>query len=147
MKKEKKKIRAIIYARLSGAEVTAIKKMGEFVRDSYLENSIKIAEQEKICKDYCAKNNISVLSIYHDKKISDIDSKLKGLCDMMSYCKKHKGKIDAVIVTSRDRISPSKKSYIEYMHSLSDEGVKIMSVNGGNSDEDRFNEGQLLPFN
>jgi|SRR3989344_440686 len=146
MKKVKSnKLSVIIYTRAKETDIPQ-KTQPAFLREEYLKHSTKVTKQEEVCRDYCKENNLNIVGIFSDANVSAVDMERKGLRDAISYCEKHKGRVDAVIVTSMDRISRSYDSFVALMRCFSGYGVDITSVLSGNVSSDRFAEAQMLPL-
>lgn len=146
MQREIKKLRAIIYVRSSGKELSVIKKLEDPEREAYMYHSISTAEQERICVDYCDENDIDVVKIFRDENTSNMGSERKGIRKAMGYCRNPGVEVDLVIVTNIDRLTPSCQYYIGLGWSLYNNKIGLISVNGGNDDRERFAEGYILPL-
>jgi len=146
MEKENKKLRAIIYVRSSGKELSVINRLEKPERETYLSHSISADEQEKICLDHCNENDIDVVKIFRDENTSNMGSERKGIRKAMGYCRRPGVEIDLVIVTNIDRLTPDGQYYIGLGTSLYENKIGLTSVNGGNSDRERFNEAYMLPL-
>lgn len=146
MEKQTKKLRAVIYVRSSGKELSVIKKMDRPENGAYIYHSISTAEQERICLEFCSVNDIEVVKVFRDENTSNMGSERKGIRKAMGYCRKPGTEINLFIVTSIDRLTPECQYYIHLGWSLYDDKIGLVAVNGGGSDRDRFAEGYILPL-
>ena len=148
MKNKRKNACGIIYVRSNGVEADVIYGGIQPEGDVYAHHNIDISEQKTICREFCAKNGIEVMGVYwDDEDTNGMDPERKGFKEATDYCWNHAGEIDVIVVTNIDRLTPSAQHFINLGTSLHDIEIDIASVNGGHSDQDRFNEGTLLPLN
>ena len=86
------------------------KRCGIYVRvstDEQRDNGYSIDSQLRMIKEYCEKNNYTIIDIYNDAGYSGKDLNRPAIQKLIEDCKNHK--IDAVFVFKLDRISRSQR--------------------------------------
>lgn len=117
---------AILYLRVSSEEQT---------RNFSLDN------QKQRTTDYCKSNDYEIVRIFSDpgKSATSIAGR-PGLLELLEYCFKHKGNIDAVVCYRLDRVSRNTLDFLEIKRRLSECGVKILSASEPLESEDPSTE-------
>ena len=126
--------RAVIYVRVSTDEQV----------DNY-----SLGTQEDICKKEAERRGYTVTQVFREEGRSA--KTIKGrpiLVEMLTYCKKHKRNIDAIIVYRLDRISRQTSDYLAIRKKLLESEIKLISASEptGNSPTEKFVETMLAGF-
>lgn len=106
-------MKAIIYCRVSTKE--------------QVEN-FSLGSQEKACRDYAKHNNFEVDSIFVDEGESAKTTDRPQFLKMVEYCKKSKGKIQAVIVYNVSRFARNQCDHFAIRGKLKNYGARLISV-------------------
>ena len=105
---------AIIYVRVSTTEQ---------VKFGY-----SLESQEEVCLDYAKGNNYEVLKVFSEKGESAKTADRTELNEMLSFAKKNKKSIDALIVYKMDRLSRDTHDSFDIRSSLKKLNITLRSV-------------------
>ncbi len=106
--------KAVIYCRVSTKE--------------QVEEGNSLATQEKICKEYAAKHNYSVVQSFIELGESAKTADRTELKKLLAFCTAKKENIDALIVYRIDRLSRQMEDYTVIKSKLRKSGVEIKST-------------------
>lgn len=106
--------KAVIYCRVSTKE--------------QVEEGNSLATQEKICKEYAAKHNYSVVHTFIELGESAKTADRTQLKKLLAFCTTKKEKINAVIIYRVDRLSRQVEDYAFIKSKLRQSGVTIKST-------------------
>ena len=125
------KKKAVIYVRVSTKE--------------QVDEGNSLSTQEKICRDFCLKNDFEVAEIFIEQGESAKTADRTELQKLFTYCADKKNKITAVIIYKLDRISRNTDDYSQIRLLLKKYGVEIKSTseNFENTPVGRFMENTL----
>jgi DNA invertase Pin-like site-specific DNA recombinase len=104
---------AVIYCRVSSQE-----QVGNF----------SLPSQQKACLEYCTRHEYSVAEIFVEEGESAKTYQRTQFQRMISYCQKHKGEIDTVVVNHLDRFARNAKDHLAIRAILGAVGVNLRSV-------------------
>lgn len=88
------------------------------------DNSIK--NQISYIEDYCKRYDLDLVKIYSDNGISGMKKNRDGLMDLFNNLKEDK--IDCLVVYSLSRLGRKLTDVIEFVNTLSNNGIKFISL-------------------
>ncbi|OGH18217.1 MAG: hypothetical protein A2868_03960 [Candidatus Levybacteria bacterium RIFCSPHIGHO2_01_FULL_40_15b] len=92
--------------------------------------------------DYCKANNLKLIDVFIDPAKSGLEPfKNNALDEMLSKCRK-KDKIDAIVITSLDRLSRNELDYHLISGFLKRKSIELIVINQPQIDDS--SEGQFL---
>lgn len=106
--------KAVIYCRVSSKEQA--------------DEGNSLVSQERICREYAAKEGYDLVGVYIEKGESAKTAKRKELQRLLAFCTSKKGNVHAVIAYKVDRISRNIADYSYIRVKLKKYGVEIRSV-------------------
>jgi site-specific DNA recombinase len=106
-------MQAVIYCRVSTKEQT---------------KNLSIPTQLQACRDYCAKNGLSVAREFVDAGESAKTADRTQLRELLAFCRENKGKIHAVIVYNLSRFSRQQYDHVILRTQLRRAGVTLRSA-------------------
>lgn len=104
---------AIIYTRVSTEEQV---------------NGLSLTNQEDACNEYAGRNGFRIERLFREEGASAKTTDRKQLIELLSFCKKRKGTIDALIVWKVDRFARRAEDHLTLKAYLKRFGVKLISV-------------------
>ncbi len=125
---------AVIYLRVSTEE-----QVDNFSLDT----------QEDICTKEAQRRGIDIIKIFREEgKSAKTITGRPMLVEMLEYCRKHKKKLDAVIVYRLDRISRQTADYLAIRKKLAESDITLLSATEptGNSPTEKLVETILAGF-
>ena len=105
--------RAVIYCRVSSDEQV---------------NNLSLPAQERICRDYCQKNDWDVVVVYVEKGESAKTADRPEFQKMLGFCRQKKNAIDFLVVHSLSRFSRNTEDHVIVAAMLRKLGVKLRSA-------------------
>jgi site-specific DNA recombinase len=105
--------RAVIYCRVSTKE--------------QVEN-LSLATQEKACREYCARNGLTVVRVFVDKGESAKTADRTEFKNLLTYCRENRGKLDALVVYNLSRFSRNTSDHVGMRAAFRSFGVRLRSV-------------------
>lgn len=125
---------AVIYLRVSTEEQV----------DNY-----SLETQQKICLQEAQRRDIEIVKIFREEGRSA--KNIAGrpvLVEMLDFCRKNKGGVDALIVYRLDRLSRQLQDYLAIRKKLAEYEITLISASEptGNSPTERFIESMLASF-
>jgi site-specific DNA recombinase len=123
-------MRAIIYCRVSSQEQVA---------------NLSLPTQEKYCREYCERQGFRVDKVFIERGESAKSIERPVFREMLTYCRKHKETIDAVVVYALTRFSRNSTDHYAIGAHLRGLGIALRSVTEpiDDSPAGRFMEGIL----
>ncbi len=123
-----KQQRAVIYVRVSTKE--------------QVDEGNSLSTQEKICREYCIKNNYNIANIFIEQGESAKTANRTELQKLFTYCADKKNNVNAVIIYKLDRLSRNTDdySYIRLLLKKYEIEIKSTTENFGNNSAGRFME-------
>ncbi len=106
--------RAVIYVRVSTKE--------------QVDEGNSLSTQEKICKDYCFKNEYDIVQIFVEQGESAKTADRTELQKLLAFCADKKNQVKAVMIYKLDRLSRNTDDYSQLRLLLTRYGVEIKSV-------------------
>ena len=85
-------------------------------------------DQEARCRKYCEEMGYEVLAVFREEGVSAKSADRKALLELMEYCRKNKGTIDACVVWKVDRFARNAEDHFYVRKILVDYGVLLQSV-------------------
>lgn len=111
--KNKTTSNAVIYTRVSS--------------ERQVEN-MSLGEQKKLCLDYCARRDFTVLKHFEERGESAKSAQRTELQKMLEYCSANKNNIYCIVVYKIDRFSRNVGDYMALKAFLSKLDIKLESV-------------------
>ena len=87
-----------------------------------------LSNQEDKCKDFCKSNGYELLSIFREEGKSATTLNRPELINLLEYCRKNKGKVDACVIYKIDRLSRNTYDFLEIKRRLASCGVAVVSI-------------------
>lgn len=112
--KETIKKKAVIYCRVSTKE--------------QVDEGNSLSTQEKICREYCSKNEYEIAEIFIEQGESAKTADRTELQKLLSYCANKKNAIRSVVIYKLDRLSRNTDDYSQLRLLLKRYGVEIKST-------------------
>ncbi len=106
--------KAVIYCRVSTKE--------------QVDEGNSLSTQEKICKDYCSRNQYDIAEIFREQGESAKTADRTELQKLLTYCADKKNGVRAVIIYKLDRLSRNTDDYSQLRLLLKRYGVEIKST-------------------
>ena len=106
--------RVVIYVRVSTKE--------------QVDEGNSLSTQEKICRDYCSRNDYEIIEIFREQGESAKTVDRTELQKLLKYCADKKNGIKAVIIYKLDRLSRNTDDYSQLRLLLKRYGVEIKST-------------------
>lgn len=94
---------------------------------SHNQREVSIDDQLKVCRDFCERENIDVVSVYTDAAMTGTNDKRPDFQRMIRKAPES----DYVVVYKLDRFSRDKYDAPLYKKKLEDKGVKVLSATEG----------------
>lgn len=92
-----------------------------------LEN-MSLGEQEKLCRDYCARRDFTVIKHFEERAESAKTAQRSQLQSMLDYCSSNKKDIQAVIVYKIDRFARNMSDHMALRTLLKRLDIQLLSV-------------------
>jgi len=123
--------KAVVYVRVSTKE--------------QVDEGNSLSTQEKICREYCLKNEYEVAEIFREQGESAKTADRTELQKLLTYCANKKNGVKAIIIYKVDRLSRSVDDYSYLRLLLKKYGVEIKSTSEsfGNNPVGRFMENTM----
>ncbi len=99
-------------------------KVGLYLRVSTTEQDISV--QEKICREFCARNGHEIYAIYQDNGVSGMKDSRPAFNDLLRDMRLMK--FNCVVVTKLDRIGRSLQHILALFDEFASKGIHFISV-------------------
>lgn len=111
-------------------------------------NGLSLTSQENACNEFAARNGYTIREIFREEGASAKTTDRKKLIQLLDYCKKNKGAIDALIVWKVDRFARRSEDHHTLRAYLTRLGVSLVSVTEPIEDSNtgRLMESMLAAF-
>lgn len=106
-------MRAVIYCRVSTKEQVS---------------NLSLATQEKICREYCAREGLSVAAVFIEEGESAKSAQRTKLVEMLAYCRSSRPRIDTLVVHSLSRFSRDVLNHHQIRNTLLAFGTSLRSA-------------------
>ena len=106
--------KAVIYCRVSTKE--------------QVDEGNSLSTQEKICREYCNKNNYEIAEIFNEQGESAKTANRTELQKLLTYCADKKHGVNAIVIYKVDRLSRNTDDYSQLRLLLKRYGVEIKST-------------------
>ena len=132
------------------ASISSMSKAVVYCRVSTMEQveNNSLPNQEKACNEYCERQGFEVAKIFVDEGESAKTKDRPALLSMIEYCKKSKGKVQAVVFYKIDRFARKQEDFHALRAILSKSGVRLHSATESIQDDPtgKLMEGMLAAF-
>ncbi|MHC4249674.1 MAG: recombinase family protein [Planctomycetota bacterium] len=104
--------------------------------------------QDDECRKWCEREGYGTDRVFRDEGASAKSSKRPALIEMLSYCKKHRKRIDCVVVYKLDRFARNQVDHHSIRAMLATYGIRLASATETLTDDPagRLLEGMLAAF-
>ena len=106
-------MKAVIYCRVSTKEQV---------------QNLSLQTQEKLCTDYCVKNDYEVDRIFVDEGESAKTAERPEFIKLLAYCRENKGRIQTLVVYTLSRFSRNTNDHFTLRALLAGFGITLRSV-------------------